>query len=214
MVQGIGNTWSPTASQAFQVIAKYSDGTTSTSSPASNAVIQTGGAGPSTSANVYVNGMLYWEGDFSFNGTVSYTDITGDPASDAAGPGAMDVMWTSAGSGGGWQPYAPTGYYDTTPYKYLQFDLKPTTANKQWTVYFEKYGDVTVGAQAQVPSDSHGTYGPAPVVGQWTTYKIPLVNMNVGPDTANPYVLKFCIGDGAPTAVNHWYVNNVKFVTE
>jgi hypothetical protein len=214
MAQGIGNTWAPTASQAFKVVAKYSDGSTSTTSGASNAVVQTGGAGPSTSPNVYVNGMFYWEGDFDFSGTSTYTDTTGDPEGDAAGPGAMDVMFTSAGSGGGWQPYAPTGYYDTTPYTYLQFDLKPTTANKQWTVYFMKYGDTTVGAQAQIPSDSKGTYGPAPVVGEWTTYKIPLKNMNVGPETANTLILKFCIGDGQPTAVNHWYVNNVKFVTE
>jgi hypothetical protein len=214
MVQGRGNTWNPATPYAFQVVTKYSDGTSSAPSPASNAVVQTGGAGPSTSANVYVNGVFYWEGDFDWNGTSTYTDTSGDPQDDAAGPGPMDVMFTNSGSAGGWQPYAPTGYYDTTPYTYLQFDLKPTTPNKQWTVYFMKYGDTAVGATAQVPSDSKGTYGPAPVVGEWTTYKIPLKNMNVGPETANTLVLKFCIGDGAPIGTTSWYVNNVKFVTE
>jgi hypothetical protein len=214
MVQGIGNTWNPATANAFKVVTKYSDGTTSAASAASNAVTQTGGAGPSSSPNVYVNGVFYWEGDFDYNGTSDYADTEGDPQSDAAGPGPMDVKWTAGSSSGAWQPYSPTGYYDTTPYTYLQFDLKPTTAGKTWTVYFMKYGDTSVGAEAQVPSDSKGTYGPAPVVGEWTTYKIPLKNMNVGPETANTLILKFAIGDGAPTSDTSWYVNNVKFVTE
>jgi hypothetical protein len=214
MVQGVGATWSPSVAYAFQVVANYSDGTSSAPSPASAAVEQTGGTGPSTSPNVYVNGVFYWEGDFSFSGTVSYADTTGDPQGDSAGPGPYDVMWTSSGAGGGWQPYTPAENFDLTPYKYLQLDLKPTTANKTWTVYFEKVGDVTVGAQATLPSDSNGTYGPTPVVGEWATYKIPLQNMNVGALTANPVILKFAVGDGAPTETNVWYVNNAMFVSD
>ncbi len=213
MVQGVGDTWNPSTPSAFKVVATYSNGTSSAPSPASAAVEQTGGSGPSTSPNVYVDGVFYWEGDFSFSGIVSYADITGDPEGDSAGPGPYDVMWTSAGTGGGWQPYTPDQSFDLTPYNYLQLDLKPTTAGKTWTIYFEKTGDVGVGGQATLPSDANGTYGPTPVVGQWATYKIPLQNMNVGPLTSNPSILKFAVGDGAPTPVNVWYANNVKFTS-
>lgn len=211
MVQGINGVWDPSVATAFQVVANYSDGTSSSPSPASSAVTQTGGAGPSTSPNVYVNGSFYWEGDFDFGGSATYADTSGDPQSDAAGPGPMDIMWNSGSNGGGWQPYAPTGYYDTSAYNYLEFDVKPTTSNKTWLVYFEKYGDIGVGAQVMVPSDSQGTYGPDPVAGEWTTYKIPLKNLNVGPQTSNPIVLKFAICDGVPISNSVFFINNVKF---
>ena len=210
MVQGGGPGWGGTK-YAFTVTATYSDGTTSPASAASNAVVPTAGSGPSTSPNVYVNGVFYWMGDYSFNGTVAYADITGNPQSDAAGPGPYDVMFTSASVGGGWQPFSPTAAYDLTGYKYLQIDLKPTTSGKTWNVYFEKVGDIGVGAQATLPADANGTYGPAPIVGQWATYKIPLVNMNVGPGTSNPIIYKFAVVDGVDIGTNVWYVNNLKF---
>jgi hypothetical protein len=209
LVQGVNGIWGSTPT-SFTVTTDYSDGTTSAPSAASNMVAPPGGLAPSTSPNVYADGMFYWKGDFSFNGTPAYGDTSGDPEGDAAGPGSYDVKWTSAPSGGGWQPYAPAAAYDLHPYKYLQVDLKPTTNGKTWIIYFEKVGDVGVGAQISLPSDSKGTYGPTPVAGQWATYKIPLANMNVGPETANPVILKFCIADGGPGS-NVWYVNNVKF---
>ena len=208
MVQGGNPGWGG-AKSAFTVTATYSDGTTSPASAASNAVVPTAGSGPSTSPNVYVNGVFYWEGDYSYGGAVSYADATGDPESNAAGPGPYDVMFTS--TGGGWQPYSPTNSYDLTGYRYLQIDLKPTTSGKTWIVYFEKVGDIPAGGQVTLPSDANGTYGPAPVVGQWATYKIPLVNMNVGPGTSNVNIYKFAVRDGAAIGTNVWYANNAKF---
>jgi hypothetical protein len=215
MVQGAEVTWGPNIPYAFEVTTQYTDGSSSSASAASNAVAYAGGAGPTTSPNVYVDGEFYWIGDYHFGGTVTYTDTKGDPQADSAGPGPMDMAWTADGvKGGCFMPHAPTAAYDTTPYKYLQLDLKPTTANKTWLIYFELAGDVSIAAQAFAPSDSNGTYGPAPVVGEWATYKIPLKNLGVGPQTANTSIYKFGICDGSATTNTVFYVNNVKFLTE
>lgn len=90
-------------------------------------------------------------------------------------------------------------------------DLKPTTDNKTWQVYFEKVGDIPVGVSVTLPSDANGTYGTAPVNGQWTSYKIPLQNLDVGPGTANVNIYKFAVKDGSSIGTNVWYANNVKF---
>jgi hypothetical protein len=210
MVQGVNGIWGSTPT-AFTVVAKYSDGTESAVSAVSNTVSPPGGTAASTSPYVYANGQFFWKGDFDFGGTNSYADTAGDPQADAAGPGPMDVEWTA--SGGGWQPYAPAAAYDLSPYQYMEVDLKASSNNKTWIIYFEKVGDVGVGAQATLPSDGNGTYGPAAVSGEWVTYKIPLKNMNVGPETANPVVLKFAIC-GGPGGSNVWYANNVRFTAE
>jgi hypothetical protein len=213
MVSEGNYTWSPNSPYAFQVTTLYTDGTSSAPSAASNAVAYSGGAGPTTSPNVYVDGMFYWIGDYHWSGTVTYTDTNGDPQADSAGASPMDMAWTAEG-GGCYMPHAPTAAYDTTPYKYLQLDLKATTANKTWLVYFELAGDVSIAAKAYLPSDGNGTYGATPVVGEWATYKIPLKNLGVGPETANTSIYKFGICDGAPANNTVFYVNNVKFLTE
>jgi hypothetical protein len=207
MVQGVNGIWGSTPT-AFTVVANYSDGSHSTASAASNTVSPPGGTAASTSPNVYANGEFYWKGDFDFDGTNAYGDTSGDPEADAAGPGSLDVEWTAPG--GGWQPYAPAAAYDLSPYQYMEVDLKASSNNKTWVIYFEKVGDVGVGAQVTLPSDKNGTYGPAAVAGEWVHYKIPLKNMNVGPQTANPIVLKFALC-GGPGGSNVWYANNVKF---
>jgi hypothetical protein len=202
MVYGGGTKWAG-LSYRFQVSAVYSDGTTSPLSAPSNPVTPSGGA----SAVVYANGMFYWEGDFSYDGTIVYADTTGNPVG-----GAYDLMFMSTAQGA-WQPSSPGANFDLRPYRYLQFDLKPTREDQTWTIYFELVGDRLTGKTAVVPSDRYGTYGPPPVVGQWTTYKVPLDHMNVGPGTANLSTYKFGIKDDRK-GNDVWYVNNVKFTAE
>ena len=200
MVQGGPETWGG-ASYQFQVTATYSDGREGPASAPSNFVTPTGG----TSALVYGVGVFHWEGDYSYGGTVSYTDQSGEPSN-----GPYDVMFTSTDQGG-WQPWAPGSSFDLTGYAYLEIDLKPTTAGKSWNVYFEKVGDVGVGAEATLPSDANGTYGPTPLVGEWASYKIPLANMNVGPGTSNVVIYKFGVHDDSNIGPNAWYAQNVRF---
>jgi hypothetical protein len=199
MVQGGGELWGG-FSYPFRVTATYSDGSVGPASAPSSSVTPSGGS----SAVVYGDGIFDWEGDYSFGGTVSYTDTTGEPVD-----GSDDVMFTSAG--GGWQPWAPGASFDLSGYAYLELDLRPTTDGKTWNVWFEKVGDVGVGAMATLPADAHGTYGAAAVAGQWATYKIPLSNMNVGPGTPNLVIYKFGVGDGADIGPNVWYADDVRF---
>jgi hypothetical protein len=210
MVQGGSPGWGGSA-QWFSVVANYSDGTSSASLGTSNAVTPSAGFGNSTSPNVYVNGVFYWMGDYNYSGTSAYCDKTGDPQGDSAGPGPCDVMFVNGnGQHGGWQPYVPNGKFDLSAYNYMYVDLKPTQAGASWNMYYEKVGDVGVGVQITLPADANGTYGPAPQPGVWATYKIPLKNLNVGPQTANPIVFKFCIQDYLP-GPNTTYINNVHF---
>jgi hypothetical protein len=202
MVYGGGTQWSG-LSYRFQVTAHYADGTASPPSAPSNAVTPSGG----TSDLVYGNGMFYWEGDYSYQGTAVYADTTGNPVG-----GRYDVMYTSTAQGA-WQPWSPGGNFDLAKYRYLQFDLKPTVEGETWSVYFENVGDIFTGKTAVVPADKYGTYGSDPVVGQWTTSKIPLRNMNVGPGTANVGIYKFGIKDDK-VGTHVWYVNNVRFTAD
>jgi hypothetical protein len=50
-------------------------------------------------------------------------------------------------------------------------------------------------------------YGPAPVVGQWATYTIPLVDLGV----LGTSIYKFCIHDLTGLSNISWYVDNVGF---
>jgi hypothetical protein len=51
-------------------------------------------------------------------------------------------------------------------------------------------------------------YGPPPVVGQWTTYKIPLTDLGV----AGTHIYKFAIQDVTGLASNVFYLDDVGFL--
>jgi len=70
-------------------------------------------------------------------------------------------------------------------------------------VFFQKVGDVPVGKVVN-PLD----YGPAPVVGQWTTYKIPLVDLGV----SGIRIYKFAIQDQTGLDNNTFYLDDVGFL--
>ena len=214
MVQGGNPGWDGNPS-AFTVSALYSDGTTGTPSLPSNAVVPTAGSGPSTSGNVYVGGIFYWEGDFPYSGAgdPAYGDQTGNPQSDSV-PSTYDIMCAGTGAAG-FHPYAPTSTFDLTGFKYIQLDLEPTVAGTTWQIAAElPQGQGPLSNQGGIPSDSNGTYGPTPVVGKWATYKIPLVNLGVGPGTSNLKLYTFTLYNLNGSGPSTWYVNNVKFTSE
>jgi hypothetical protein len=129
---------------------------------------------------VYYNGVFNWLGDFSFPGgiiSINYADTTGAPES---GPADIDVSFSLAHSG--FQPYAgkTTTAWDMEggSFGYISMDLKPTMAGQDWQIFIISRlppGDVFPGSSAMLSS-----YGPAPVVGKWATYKIPLSVLTIG----------------------------------
>jgi hypothetical protein len=189
-------TYHCTSSGVAQIVGNAS-GVTPTPPP---------GGGTGSSGNqlwVYQNGTFSWPGDYSWGVKVNYKDTTGVPMS-----GAYDIAVSGIG---GFQPFATNFDLDISPYHYLIFSLKPTIRNQQWASAFYQIGDVATGVKLNVLN-----YGPAPVVGQWTTYKIPLYAGGYG-IPAGTHVYKFMIQDetadvqGSGYTTNTWYVDDVHF---
>jgi hypothetical protein len=146
-----------------------------------SAVDTRGSEGPKNSQMtywVYHAGEYAWSGDYS-DVTVNYRDKAGAPAS-----GRYDIAVTAANldmarlgaayaqpfSG---PPTAPLYALDIGAFKYMVLDLKPTKPNQTWRLDIISrlpQGDVYNNAAVELP----GNYGPAPVVGEWATYKVPL----------------------------------------
>jgi hypothetical protein len=129
---------------------------------------------------VYYNGIFNWLGDFSYPGGsifINYADTIGVPES---GPADINVSFLIAHCG--FQPYAgnTTTAWDMEggSFGYISMDLKPTIAGQDWQIFIISRlppGDVFPGSSAMLSS-----YGPAPVVGKWATYKIPLSVLTIG----------------------------------
>ena len=155
---------------------------------------------------VYGNGVFHWQGDWSWGVSINYKDTNGAPLS-----GPYDIGVTGIG---GFQPYATNYNFNPSPYKYLVVSLKPTIPNQKWDSAFYAVGDVLTGHGVNVLN-----YGPAPVVGQWTTYKIPLgsggYNIPAGTD-----IYKFMFIDqtadqtNSGYSTNRWYVDNLYFAAQ
>jgi hypothetical protein len=172
----------------------------------------------------YYDGTFKWGGDYSWNVALNYEDTSGEPLS-----GPYDIEVSLTGQWGGWQPYMCTELatplpaciaqydYPLSGFTYLTFALKPTIANQQWSAQFIAVGDTAIPCNYASPYPISGAgvnvlaYGPAPVVGQWATYKIPLTAFCVGPGTSNVDVYKFHIQDQTGLASNTWYIDNVGF---
>jgi hypothetical protein len=148
-----------------------------------SAVDSAGNEGPQQSNAtfwVYYNGIFDWMGDFSYPGgsiNINYADTTGAPES---GPADIEVSFTVAHAG--FQPYAgnTTTAWDMEggSFGYISMDLKPTIAGQNWELLVLSRlppGDVSPWSNVLLSS-----YGPAPVVGQWATYKIPLSALTIG----------------------------------
>jgi len=169
-------------------------------SPASAPVVIDGSGAVGTTGIfwVYTNGVFAWPGDYSFVSTIDYKDTSGAPLSPP-----YDIKWTVTGAWGGFQPYATNWSFDTTPYTYLRFAMKPTVAGQKAIVYFMLVGDKPVGVSVNVLD-----YGPAPVVGQWAVYTIPLSDIGV----ANTNIYKFAIQDQTGLSSNVVYLDDIGFV--
>jgi hypothetical protein len=152
---------------------------------------------------VYYNGQFNWQGDYSFGtGSINYQDTAGKPLS-----GQFDIAVPITSKWGGFQPFAPGGKFDTSPYKYLIYSLKPTVASQIFATGFAGFGDVADGNPVIVAGPAGSKYGPVPEAGVWGTYKIPLVDFAL----SNPLILKFSIADSTGLDTNLFYVDNVGF---
>lgn len=146
----------------------------------------------------YTNGVFLWAGDFNNAASANYADKVGLP-------GGTDIAITLKGAWGEWLPYmSKTFSYPTAGYTKLVLQLKPTVANQKWNLYFVGVGDVSLGASCGVDLLK---YGPAPQVGVWGSYSVPLADLCV---LGKP-VYKFGLQDQTGLAVNTWYVYNVGF---
>jgi hypothetical protein len=148
---------------------------------------------------VYYKGTLDWPGDYSFSVNVDYNDKSGQPLS-----GAHDTKVSLTGPWGGWLPYALNWNFKTDGYTKLTFALKPTQESQQWSLYFIAVGDHPLPNPCTV---NVLDYGPAPVVGRWATYTVPLSKLCV----ANTSIYKFAIQDKTGSSDNVWYVDNAGF---
>jgi len=129
---------------------------------------------------VYYNGIFDWLGDYSYPGgqiNINYADTTGAPED-----GPADIKITSTTTAAGWLPYAgkTTTQWDLDggAFNYISLDLKPTLANQDWQIFI--LCRLPPGDNAPWSSTVLSKYGPAPVVGQWATYKIPLSVLTIG----------------------------------
>jgi len=150
---------------------------------------------------VYQNGVFAWAGDYSFStGPIDYANTVGKP-------GGKCISVPIASPWGGFQPYAPGGQFDTRPYKYLTYSLKPTQPNAVFATGFAAINDVADGSPITVVGPGLTKYGPAPQVGVWGTYKIPLADFGL----SNPLILKFSVADGTGVKSNQFYLDNIGF---
>lgn len=155
---------------------------------------------------VFSNGVMQWGGDWSWGVSVNYQDYAGSALS-----GKSDIAVSGIG---GYQPFATNYAFDPSPYNYLIVSLKPTIPNQRWdsTVYGE--GNVAAGKTVNVLQ-----YGPAPIVGQWNTYRIPL-GAGGYQLPAGTKISKFMFIDqtadvqGSGYSTNRWYVDNLYFSSD
>ena len=186
-------TVSPAATTIYTLTCT---GACGTAQSAVTITVGSSGVPPGTSW-VYSDGDFDGPGDYSYVAVPDYRDTSGEPLS-----GPYDIKITLTAAYGGWLPYAQNWDFNSQGYTKLTFALKPTVPNQQWTVYFVKVGDIPVGIYLNVLN-----YGPAPVVGQWNTYTVPLADLGV----LGQSVYKFCIQDKTGLANNVWYADNVGF---
>ncbi len=153
---------------------------------------------PAGTAWGYYNGAWTWAGDFNNQATANYAS-TATPALS----GSKVIAITLKAAWGEWLPYMSSSFsYPTTGYTKLTLALKPTQAGQKWNIYFVGIGDVDLHCGQDLLR-----YGPAPVVGQWGVYTVPLADLCV----LGKNVYKFGLQDQTGKSVNTWYVDNAGF---
>lgn len=130
---------------------------------------------------VYHEGRFDWLGDYSYPTpggiTIDYNDRSGAPQ-----PGPADIKVSATAPASGFMPFSgkTSAQWDLQggSFKYLSIDLKPTLPKQDWQIFMVSRlppGDVTPWSFTFLSK-----YGPAAVVGQWATYKIPLSALSFG----------------------------------
>jgi hypothetical protein len=147
---------------------------------------------------VFHAGTFSWAGDYSAQARPDYRDKSGQ----AVG-GGRDIKVVLTGTWGLFQPFAPNWDFDTRGYAFLTFSLKPTQPGQTLQIYFMLVGDKPVGKVV-----NPALYGPAPEVGKWTTYRIPLEDFGV----SGLHIYKFAIQDQTGKAENTFYLDDIGFL--
>lgn len=215
----ISTTQAFSGTKSFTVSLSNPGGSASLGSP-TQATVTISGSGSSSSGSspfwVYYNGVYNWGGDYSTDASINYQSTAGNPES-----GSYDIAVTINSQWGLWAPYAggtvPLWDFNSTGYNYITMDLKPTVANQVWQFYFMQVGDVPIiGSNGQQIMINLADYGPAPVAGQWATYKIPLsavlTQYSSGSAVYETNIYKFGLQDETGLSNNTWYVDNVGFI--
>jgi hypothetical protein len=150
---------------------------------------------------IYQNGQFNWESDYSWNASIDYQNKAGKP-------GATCIAVTITAANGGFQPFAQGKKFDTTPFKYLKYSVKPTLPNQIIATGFAAINDVPDGPQGGVivATGSGTKYAPALVAGQWTDCVVPLADFGL----TNPLIQKFTIADGTGVGKNLYFVDNIE----
>ena len=207
--------------KAFNVALSSASSGAAVSTPSNATVTVSGSSTTTTTASsgatwwVYHDGVFAWGGDYSTAGSPNYSSTAGAPES-----GTEDIAFSVTGRYGIWAPYAggtvPLWDFNSTGYNYITMDLKPTVANQSWQFYFMLVGDKQIiGSNGKQIILNLANYGPAPVVGQWGTYKIPLVDVLTQYSSGSPVyesaIYKFGLQDETGLSSNVWYIDNVGF---
>jgi hypothetical protein len=152
---------------------------------------------------IYQNGQFNFAADYSFQATIDYHNTTAEP-------GKTCIAVTIVGAHGGFQPYAADKKFDVSGYRYLTYRIKPTVPNQIIATGFAAINDVPDGPQQGVVVVAPGStkYGPAPVVGQWATYIVPLADFGL----TNLLIQKLTVADGTGLASNRYYIDSMGFL--
>jgi hypothetical protein len=164
-------------------------------------------------------GKFYWSGNYNYDNIVEVDGVT------FAGQVCSMFIAKTPGGGGGWLPRRDAvalpqpGHFDTTGYEFLSLTLASTRPGQQWQGVVPDVPNTPTATDHPVPganSVNITDFGPAPVVGQFATYKIPL---HAGGYNMPPGVIiwKFGVQDQmgfvnpSEAAGNVWYVADARF---
>jgi hypothetical protein len=171
---------------------------------------------PATGANqVVANGKNLWTGNMNYGGAQETDNVTGPDGQPAILITATTPMGADGhAGGGGFQPYYENppntnNVFNTTGLAFLNMTLAPTRAGQQWSSGFEGANDTPVPGAVPIEVE---TFGPAPVVGKYATYKIPLGAI------AGAMILKFNLQDQMTWGTmpqnalgNQYYIKDIHF---
>lgn len=91
---------------------------------------------------------------------------------------------------------------DMAPYSTLNFALRATQANQQYSVTFYNVNSQIIGVQLPLSS-----YGGNPIATAWKTYSIPIADFGIGGQQVGGLIIQDWIGQAQPVV----YVDEIRF---